>query len=169
MKLRVWTLVMALWSVLIAAAAPKVRIITPGSCRGEIEGVWLTAPGAALFELLQIPGQAGEYDMILLRASQPGVSEKVGTLRATAKPHVYEAVLAADLSRRQYRTRRFAAAVFPLQERMILTPYSQGWNVNLLRILPYLFRISVHQTDTRPALDGAYRLSAPVPAGIIEL
>ncbi len=40
--------------------------------------------------------------------------------------------------------------------------YRKGKTVNLLRWLPYLFRISVSEVDTRPSgIDGATRIAPP--------
>lgn len=163
--------VLLLISAIIAIGASAQPLQTTLMCSSTAKqelhmSVWQMTAGGAIVRLQNAPDASGNMDVIILDspdfALAPGTC--VGKLKRTVQPNVYDLALAD----RVHKGKKGAAgtmrstftAEFTPEGRMLLKPYKKSWSVNVFRLLPYLFRVSVHRTDTRPDnLDGAVRLS----------
>lgn len=140
-----------------------------------VEGLWRMSPagGGALFSILAAPGRQGVFEMRLLEAPDWRVPENAlcGELRAASRRGVYDCRMAADPSKQSFgRTFSDHTATMELAadgSRLIVRPYSRKRRISLRRWLPYFFRISVYEENTRPDdLDGAVRVYPPVPGAV---
>ena len=163
-------LLLLLISAIIAvgvSAQPLQTTLSNSGAKPELHmSVWQMTAGGAIVRLQNSPDASGDLDVIILDspdfALAPGTC--VGKLKRTVRHNVYDLALAD----RVHKGKKGAAgtlrstftAEFTPEGRMLLKPYKKSWSVNVFRLLPYLFRVSVHRTDTRPDnLDGAVRLS----------
>ncbi len=171
----IWCRCMAvcLWlgSCLALAAAP------PDVCRLDSimgdggttpAGIWQIGGDGAVFEIVP-EGADGCFCLRIIDSPDYSVAlgAVFGTMTYTGTERCYDATLfmkprlsaSASLpGRKQYYVFDFAAdgASFRMKR------YRKGWSLNVLRALPYLFRISVREHDNRPTdIDGARRI-APV-------
>ena len=63
------------------------------------------------------------------------------------------------------KNRNFIFTFDPSSCTLTIRPYKKGTRVNILRWIPYLFRLSVDRTDSRPSnIDGARRLCPDSPS-----
>ena len=132
-------------------------------------GIWRFGADGAIFEIKPTPGTNGSYTLLLL--DSPDLSRAAGTLfgsmTATGKPGTYDVALrlnptGALRGSGRPKTRNFIFEISPEGSSLTMRSYRKGKTVNLLRWLPYLFRISVSEVDTRPSgIDGATRIAPP--------
>lgn len=136
------------------------------------EGVWQMAADGAVFAIERETPSATETMPRQLRLTiirsphrrvRPG--SVMGTARPTVKPGVYEATLntrIAELGGLEL-PRRFLLTLNADGTALTIEPYRSPVKVNLLRLIPYLYRV-VRVQDSRPrGLDGAVRIY-PAPA-----
>ncbi len=153
--------------VTASAAAPEAvcldSIRTTGTDASSPAGLWRTGAGA-VFDI--VPAGAGSYTLILI--DSPDVTAPcpatIGTMTTTGTPGTYEAALSAGLTAASARKKHTCIiTVQPGSETMTFTAYRKGRQLNLWRLLPYMFRISVKDIDTRPrGIDGAVRIAPRV-------
>ena len=160
--MRASLLLLVLFAALAASA--QIRWVQLDSIQGgmsPVEGLWHMRPGGAIFTVDAVKGKGGEYAFELLYspmlAIKPGTH--MGTMNKAALEGVYEADFTLDPTRRKGRHKSFTVEMNPESSRFVLKPYTQGWSLNIYRLLPYLFRIGVKRTDTRPDIDGAVRIA----------
>lgn len=136
------------------------------------EGVWQMAADGAVFAIERETPSATETMPRQLRLTiirsphrrvRPG--SVMGMAHPTVKPGVYEAILntrIAELGGLEL-PRRFLLTLNADGTALTLEPYKSSVKVNLLRLIPYLYRV-VRVQDSRPrGLDGAVRIY-PTPA-----
>ena len=118
------------------------------------EGLWQMAGDGALFYISPVAGRSGRYSLILHESPDLSVPAEAG---------VYDASLVLNPAGSGMRkTRNFIFTFAPDGSTMTMQSYRRGHKVNMLRLLPYLFRVSVAEVDTRPEnIDGAERISPP--------
>lgn len=137
-----------------------------------VEGVWQMAGDGAVFAIERETPSATEtmprqLRLTVIRSShrrvRPGAV--MGTARPTVKPGVYEATLntrIAELGGLEL-PRRFLLTLNADGTALTMEPYRSSVKVNLLRLIPYLYRV-VRVQESRPrGLDGAVRIY-PSPA-----
>lgn len=125
-----------------------------------------------MFSIEKAPGQPGIYSIAIVFA--PGLDIAKGTpagsFRATADPLVFDAVMSVDPRIKRNKTHKnleFQLKFNSDFNRLAFVPYSRNWRVNLNRLLPYFFRISVERPKEKPeGLDAAFKIA---PESIIEL
>ncbi len=137
-----------------------------------VEGLWSMSPagGGALFSIIAAPGRPGVFEMRILESPDWRVAENTlcGEVRAAARPGVYDCRMAADPSKSSFApalsTHTATIELASDGARLIIRPYRRRHRISLRRWLPYFFRISIHEENTRPDdLDGAVRLYPPIP------
>ena len=137
-----------------------------------VEGIWQMAADGAVFAVERETPSATEtmpreLRLTIIRSPHRRVrpGSVMGTARPTVKPGVYEATLntrIADLGGLEL-PRRFLLTLNADGTALTMEPYKSSVKVNLLRLVPYLYRV-VRVQDSRPrGLDGAVRIY-PVPA-----
>ncbi|MDE6854337.1 MAG: hypothetical protein K2J38_04695 [Muribaculaceae bacterium] len=143
--------------------------VTEAVQSGTPEGMWRMGADGAVFSVVREPGRQGVYSLTLI--SSPDLSipcgTPFGTMTATGKPFTYDASLSRSLSgkvrklsRRSYRD--FIVEYAPESGLLTFTAYHRGRTLNVVRLLPYLFRFSIKESDTRPrGIDAARRISPP--------
>lgn len=137
-----------------------------------IEGVWQMAADGAVFAIERETLSATEtmprrLRLTIIRSPHRRVrsGSVMGTARPTVKPGVYEATINTRIagSGGLELPRRFLLTLNADGTALTMEPYKSPIKVNLLRLLPYLYRI-VRVQDSRPhGLDGAVRIY-PLPA-----
>lgn len=142
-----------------------------GQATGDpVEGVWRTTAGGAVFEVKAAPGLPGEYVMLVIDSSdytvEPGT--EFGRMSLTASPGVFDARMRISPSDKSVTNpfKEYRTVVIELtgEGRMTFKAYDKSRRISLRRLVPYLFRISVSERDTRPqGLDGAVRIDPPSP------
>lgn len=131
------------------------------------EGVWQMTADGAIFAVERVHASATEtmpreLRITVIRSPQRRVrpGSVMGTARPTVKPGVYEARLntrIADIGGLEL-PRRFLLTLNQEGTTMTLEPYKSPLKVNLLRLIPYLYR-TVRLQNSRPqGLDGAVRI-----------
>lgn len=130
-----------------------------------IEGVWMTSAGAYI--AIHANG-INTYEMTILHS--PDLSILPGTVMGSAhtsgKIGMYDASIFRSFSSKGKgrRPQRLTITVDISTGMMRFDPYKQGWRINLRRLIPYLFRVTVQHEDTRPdGLEGAMRIYPTPP------
>lgn len=168
-------LLFLLFLVLMAApvygVAPRLTALdsVPAGQAGPPEGLWRMGADGAVFAIGREPGRQGAYILTLI--SSPDLSipsgTAFGTMTATGKPYTYDASLSKSLSGGGHKLSRkshraFVVEYAPESGLLTFTPYHRGRTLNVVRLLPYLFRFSIKESDTRPrGIDAAARISPP--------
>lgn len=146
----------------IAIAAPwdidSIASIFAGRMPDPIEGVWqFPADGASIFIEKKT---ATTYDIKILDSPmldvRPGIC--IGTAVATPSSSTFDAHL--DAKKIGNKRLKKADAILTLVDgHLCIRPYSTGKKIALWRWIPYFFRVSVYNDNTRPSnLDGAEKV-----------
>lgn len=122
--------------------------------------MWRTGAGA-IFDI--VPAGGGNFSLMLL--DSPDLTapcpSTIGTMAPTGTPYTYEASLSADITTAGSKKKHTCIIyINPESSTLTFTAYRRGKQVSLWRLLPYMFRISVKDVDTRPrGIDGAVRIA----------
>lgn len=165
-----------LWPLLLLAMACHAQptVVYADSHGGDmLRGIYRMTDSGAIFSIAPVPGINQEYALTLLWSPDLTVPSgtALGTMRPGARPFVFDATMGIDhrggRSIAGTKKYRFRLEFSDDGTRISFKPYKRSWRVNLMRLMPYLFRSSVTKTDTRPDdIDGAVRIDA-VPATFI--
>lgn len=127
------------------------------------EGRWQAGGDGAVFEIRPRAGRSGVFDLVLVSSADMSIGQYVnmGEMTSTGTPYDFDATLLANPGNGPTsKTHRFIFKFEPDFRSFTITPYRRGKRVNLLRWIPYLFRVGISEIDTRPKnVDGAMRLS----------
>ena len=159
------------------AAPPEVLAVEHAQAADAFSpvGIWQAGAGGALCEGRQRSGVEGVYDLFIVESPDLSITPGTpfGQMKHTGSGQNYDAELLHDpagalRAGAVKRTRRY---IFTLAEggaSLSMRPYEKGKRINILRWLPYLFRLSVSDVNTRPRdIDAATRIyPAPVPQTI---
>lgn len=167
MKIR--ALIAALSIAIGASASPPVvefygaeSVATPDTP----QGVWRIGGDGAVFEVRPVAGTEGVYDLYLLSSPDLSIAPGAvfGTMTFTGAPGTYEARLRLDSSART--TSKKHSFIFTLSDdasTLKMRHYVRGKQVSFYRWASYLFRVGIHNVDSRPAdVDAAVRISPTV-------
>lgn len=129
-------------------------------------GIWQFGGDGAIFEIRPQNGRHGVFDLYILESPDLTVpsGSLFGHMEATGTENNYDALLFRSItgnerSINKKKTRNFIFTYDSKTCTLTIRPYKQGTRVNILRWIPYLFRLSVDRTDSRPTgIDGARRL-----------
>lgn len=134
------------------------------------EGIWEMADDGALFAIERVHSSATEtlpreLRLVIIRSPQRRVrpGSVMGTAHPTVKPGVYEARLNTRIADIGGLTmpRKFLLTVNDDRTTLTLEPIKIPLKVNILRMIPYLYR-AVRTQDSRPkGLEGAVRVYPP--------
>lgn len=127
-----------------------------------LEGVWRIAGGGAVFAALPVEGVDDVFRLVIVDSPDMSVlpMTEFGTAACTAVAGRYDARVAASLKSGS-PVRRSHNLVITIGDdgRLIFQPYKKGLRLNLWRVLPYMFRFSLVEQNTRPGdIDGAVRI-----------
>jgi len=154
------------------AVMPAPKQMAINFCRNElhnripapIEGLW-QLPSGAILATHRLDDSSFELKLF----NSPDLSAQqgivVGTLRPGAKPGMYDASLARSIDRGVPSKRTVSVAITISDDLSWIefTHYRKGISVDIRRFIPYLFRLSIRSSDTRPdGLNGARRIY-PLP------
>lgn len=134
-----------------------------------IEGIWKMTPGGGetMFAVCAKPGSESEFDIIIIESPDWRIKSgtKCGKLWVAARKGVYDCMMLSNPSKPMSYGKYTATVELDDQgRRLIFKPYKKKRSISLKRWLPYFFRISITEEDTRPKdLDGAYRIYPPQP------
>ena len=125
-------------------------------------GIWRMGAGGATIAILPAAATRGQFDIYLLDSPDMSVipGKKIGSVTSTGSDGTYDAEFIGQ------------GKLMSKRERFIMTltsdgnlnfkSYKKGRKLSLWRWLPYLYRFSVSEYDTRPTtVDGAVRLYPP--------
>lgn len=149
-----------------AAASPEVFDMDKYSLEvsglTSPEGIWEIGRGGAVFEIVA-SAEPGAYDLRLLSSPDYTLPKGTtfGTMRPTGKPQCFDAALLHGLDGRgRKKTRNFIIEVSDDFSQLSFRSYRKGISINFMRWLPYLYRFSVKEVNTRPTdIDGARRIA----------
>lgn len=174
----IWAMV-CLVALAAAPSSPAVHSLDDyaivGADGASPEGVWRAGANGAIFEIKPLAGKGGCYELrIIDSCSDPAATAGMvfGTMALTdGAPRRYDATLYHALSGAgAKRTRHFIIDLAADGASLTFRHYNKGWVLNPLRLVPYLSRISVHRTDSRPAdADGAVRIAPTKTPATITL
>lgn len=166
-----------LFLLLLMTASPAYggapRLMAPDSvCSGQAagpEGLWRIGADGAVFAVGREPGSRGAYVLTLISSPDLTIPSGTafGTMTATGRPFTYDASLSKSLSGRGHKLSRksyrdFVVEYSPESGLLTFTAYHRGRTLNVVRLLPYLFRFSIKESDSRPrGIDAACRISPP--------
>lgn len=137
-------------------------------------GIWQMTDGGAIIRISP-SAKTGHYELSVLESPDLSIEagKVCGILVATAIPNTFDAKLISDLkgNTRQNKYKQDKNFIFEFSEdSFTLKPYRQNINVNILKWVPYLFRMSLKENDTRPTnIDGGRRLLPRPTSQIVEL
>jgi len=130
-------------------------------------GIWQFGADGAIFEIRPQHGRNGVFDLYIIQS--PDLTIHSGTLfgrmESTGTGYTYDAHLHQSLGGKDRnvthpKTHNFIFTFDPTACSLKIRPYRQGTRLSILRWIPYLFRLSVERSDSRPeGIDGARRLS----------
>lgn len=158
---------------LTAAAVPPLSIVETGNDAEHTDacGVWETTASGSVLRFSRRAGARDAYTVAVVESSDyridPGTV--IGTLTATAVPLCYDAEFFADPAESSVKLKdkkqTFIVEFDTGMRSCTFKAYRRGKRVNLRRLLPYLFRIAVIDSDNRPeGIDGAVRIdTTPSP------
>ena len=157
-------------AVFTATSAP-LRIDIDSIASPGPEGLW-QMPGGTVLRIAATPGHYGCFEVIAVdvAAADMAPGTVIGTLRLGADRHKADALLLTDMrtGRTRHRMTTYAITFSPDYRSMSFDRYRQGWTVDLVRMLPYLFRPGYERRDSRPTgLDGAAKM--PVLPSPVQL
>lgn len=136
----------------------SIASIFAGRQPDPIEGLWqFPADGASI---LIEKKTATTYDLIIIDSPEPDVRPGTVIGRAVTTPAVgtYDAHLDAKPLRNS-RLKKANAALTLADGHLCFRPYSTGKRIAFWRWVPYFFRISILDNDSRPGnLDGADKI-----------
>ncbi len=143
----------------------SITAIFGGRQPDPIEGLWqFPADGAVL---LIEKRSASTYDITIL--DSPSLDVRPGTVIGTAVTTPTAGVYDANFDPKPIKNKRLkkANAALKLSDGYLsFKPYTTGKRVALWRWIPYFFRITVFDDNSRPSgLDGARRIYPPDGAG----
>ena len=164
--------VLALCAVLTTAAAPPLQRVELGADADHTDacGIWETTSSGTVFEISRTPGTRDDYTVTVVEAADYRLppSTTIGKLTATAIPFCYDAEFSTDPlaghTRKIARQKncRFIIEFDKQLRSCTFKAYKKGKRISFHRMLPYLFRITVVDSDTRPqGIDGAIRIDSP--------
>lgn len=170
------SLVILSFVVVLGAAASVPHLVDSDSVytrrssdASSPEGLWQMRGDGAVFTIVPRDGLAESFDLYIIESPDLSIAENTyfGTMRRTGNGLNYDATLYTDLKGSQNtlrnKRRNFIIEVSADGSLLSLHPYTRSKRVNIMRWLPYLFRISITDVDTRPKnIDGARRI-APAP------
>lgn len=125
-------------------------------------GLWKIGGDGATIAVLPQQGKMSTFDIVLIESPDMSVipGEVIGELSSTGRPGVYDSSFYGKKGPVNHVVRYIMT--IDKSGRMELTNYKKGKKVALWRWLPYLFRFSVTDRNTRPSgVDGAVKVYPP--------
>ena len=150
----------------VVAAAPRQLAIsdfrerTAGRTISPVEGVWSTGE-STIFSVVR--SSDNSFDIVLYASGKLDIPLPlaIGHLTPGGRPGLYDARIARNISSGG-KLSRMASVCLRVSDNaswLEFHPYKKGVSVNFRRLLPYMFRFSISQSDTRPeGLNGARRI-----------
>ncbi|MDE6526742.1 MAG: hypothetical protein K2L75_05755 [Muribaculaceae bacterium] len=162
MMLRGVVLSLALCAESAVCAAPPEVWRADAEPTSGVCGLWRVGADGAVFSVKEAEAE-GCYSLTLVDSPDYTVTPgtEFGRLAHTGTRHVFDASLQTSLSGRQKKSLRldYTVEYLPAEQALVFRHYNKGWTVNVLRVLPYLFRISATRRNERPeGIDAARRI-----------
>lgn len=149
----------------MTSGARTIMLDTISAHPGTPEGIW-AVPGGGIFRISASPTRTGIYELFVVAAPGCDIAcdAPMGTMRAGARGHVFDAELLSDPRHgAKQKPRSFMLEFDEKFQTVVFKPYSRSWRVNITRLLPYFFRLSVERPGEKPTgLEAAVRM-APHP------
>lgn len=156
-------LLLTVLSVDSEAAAPFDR----GSVKAEIDrygsdplcGIWQMGGDGAVFAVIPEKGSSSRFRIVLIDSPDMSVmpGHEIGCVVTTGKTGYYDCEFFKDKGLLK-RNKKFII-VLGEDGRLTFNSYKQGKQVSLWRWIPYLYRMTITDRDTRPSwADGAVRI-----------
>ncbi|MCM1068133.1 MAG: hypothetical protein NC418_11230 [Muribaculaceae bacterium] len=152
------------------AAPPAVCRLdsVPASASHIPAGVWQIGGGGAVFAIEPVAA-TGIYELRIVDSPDYTLPQGhiFGTMTHTGTGGTYDVSLAMKPRAKSHsgipgRRTDYIFTFDPTLCKLTMRHYRKGWSLNVLRALPYLFRISVSEHNSRPAaIDGAVRIAPP--------
>lgn len=122
-------------------------------------GIWQMGGDGATVAIIPEKASSARFDIILVDSPDMSVipGKTIGHAVATGKSGTYDASIKSERAIGK-RTHRFIISLTK-DGNLEFSSYKKGRSIALWRWIPYLYRISVSDRDTRPtSADGATRL-----------
>lgn len=153
-------------SIVLHAAPPTVitldrHVPAPIDATSPV-GLWQMVGDGAIFYIE--PERRDTYTLTLYESTDLTLSKGdfFGTMTLTASGCYDASLILNPKGSGRRKTRHFLFDIDTDGSKLTMRSYRKGARVNVLRLLPYLFRLSISEVDTRPQnIDGAIRLSPP--------
>ncbi len=166
----------ALAAVALCCAASEPRLCeaaTPAEAAHAVCGLWQAGAAGALFRVEE-SATPGCFDLTVVDSPdytmRPGTV--FGTMKHTGTPHTFDASLMVtpEGSYRKSTRLDYIIEYSPQSATLTFRHYNRNRSINALRMLPYLFRISVSRTNARPeGIDAAHRISVGATPNYVYL
>lgn len=135
-------------------------------------GIWRIGGDGALVAIIPATAATARFDIYLLDSPDLSIipGEKIGSATATGQPGTYDAELSTSPQILLKKRLRYILTL-DRDGYLAFKSYKQGKKISLGRLLPYLFRVTVTDVDTRPnSVDGAVKVyPASAPQGPVLL
>ncbi len=125
-------------------------------------GLWQMVGDGAIFYIE--PERRDTYTLTLYDSPDLTLSKGAlfGSMSLTASGSYDASLILNPKGSGRRKTRHFLFDIDTDGTTLTMRSYRKGARINVLRLLPYLFRLSISEVDTRPQnIDGAIRLSPP--------
>jgi len=126
-------------------------------------GIWQMGGDGATFAVIPRQGSSAVFDIVLVDSPDMSVLPGLimGKAASTGKPGHYDAEF--DSSTGPVKRNRRCIIVLDNEGGLTFNSYKKGKNISLWRWLPYLYRVTITDRNTRPAnADGAVRIYPPI-------
>lgn len=137
----------------------SAREITDRRGVDPVTGIWRIGTDGATVAILPDAGTSGHFTVYLLDSPDYSVipGSKIGSAVATGSPATYDAEL---IKKNRFADRRQRFIInLDGNGHLKFRSYTKGKQITLWRWLPYLFRMTVKDRNTRPeSSDGAIRI-----------
>ncbi len=158
-------------SLTLSGAEPvsrrQAREIIDSRGTDPLTGIWKIGGDGATIAFLPRVGSTSTFDIVLLDSPDLSILPGgiIGEAVSTGRLATYDATMNVSPGTTGRKTK--SILTIDKDGRLNIKPYKQGKTIKLWRWLPYLFRISVTDNNTRPdGVDGAVKIYPEnLPAG----
>ena len=124
-----------------------------------LSGIWRIGGDGATVAILPVAASSTRFDIYLIDSPDMSVipGNKIGSAVSTGETGTFDAEM---ISGQGFTEKRMRYIMTLGQDgRLSFRSYKKGKKISLWRFIPYLFRFSVRNVDTRPeSVDGAIKI-----------
>lgn len=124
-------------------------------------GIWQMGGDGATFAVIPEQGSSSRFDIVLVDSPDMSVmpGRLIGCAVTTGKTGTYDCEFFKDKGKGLLKRNKKFIIILGEDGRLTFNSYKQGKQISLWRWIPYLYRMTITDRDTRPSsADGAVRI-----------